>query len=106
MAEYHIPGVAVGVFYQDQEYVRGYGVTNVDYPQPVDGDTLFRMGSITKTFTGTTDMRPVEQDLLNLDAPVRTYLPHLRLADEPVAAQVTLRQCINHSAGRPGENHP
>src|SRR5829696_2821569 len=70
MAEYHIPGVAVGVLYQGQEYVRGYGVTNVDYPQPVDGDTLFRIGSINKTFTGTTVMRLVEQGLLDLDAPV------------------------------------
>jgi CubicO group peptidase (beta-lactamase class C family) len=103
MAEYHIPGVAVGVFYQGQEYLRGYGVTNVDYPQPVDGDTLFRIGSITKTFTGTTVMRLVEQGLLDLDAPVRTYLPGLRLTDESVAARVTLRQCLNHSAGWLGD---
>ncbi len=106
MAQYQIPGVAVGVYYQGQEHVRGYGVTNVDYPQPVDGDTLFRMGSITKTFTGTTIMRLVEQGLLNLDAPLRTYLPNLRLADESVAARVTLRQCLNHSAGWLGEYYP
>src|SRR5262245_123454 len=54
MARYGIPGVAVGVLAQGHEYVRGYGVTNVDYPVPVDGDTLFRIGSTTKTFTGTT----------------------------------------------------
>jgi CubicO group peptidase (beta-lactamase class C family) len=105
MAEYQIPGVAVGVYYQGQEYVRGYGVTNVDYPQPVDGDTLFRIGSTTKTFTGTTVMRLVEQGRLDLDAPVRTYLPGLRLADESVAARVTLRQCLNHSAGWLGDDH-
>jgi CubicO group peptidase (beta-lactamase class C family) len=103
MAEHHIPGVAVGVYYQGQEYVRGYGVTNVDYPQPVDGDTLFRIGSVTKTFTGTTAMRLVEQGLLDLDAPLRKYLPGLRLADESVAARVTLRQCLNHSAGWLGD---
>lgn len=103
MAAYHIPGVAVGVYYQGQEYVRGYGVTNVDYPRPVDGDTLFRAGSITKTFTGTTAMRLVEQGLLDLDVPVRTYLPGLRLTDELVAARVTLRQCLNHSAGWLGD---
>src|SRR5262245_41928538 len=57
MAQHQIPGVAVGVYYQGQEHVRGYGVTNVDYPQPVDGDTLFRIGSTAKTFTGTTIMR-------------------------------------------------
>lgn len=98
-----VPGVAVAVYYQGQEHVRGYGVTNVDYPQPVDGDTLFRIGSIAKTFTATTVMRLVEQGLLSLDAPVRTYLPNLRLADESVAARVTLRQCLSHSPSWLGE---
>ncbi|HEY7064481.1 MAG TPA: serine hydrolase domain-containing protein [Chloroflexota bacterium] len=106
MAEYQIPGVAVGVYYQGQDYVRGYGVTNVDYPQPVDGDTLFRMASVAKTFTAATVMRLVEQGLLDLDAPLRTYLPDLRLADESVAARVTLRQCLNHSAGWLGDYYP
>jgi CubicO group peptidase (beta-lactamase class C family) len=41
MARYHVPGVAVGVIHDGREYVRGYGITNVDYPLPVDGDTLF-----------------------------------------------------------------
>jgi len=103
MARYHIPGVAVGVLHNGQEYVRGYGVTNVDYPQPVDGDTLFRIGSTTKTFTGTTVMRLVEQGMLDLNAPVRTYLPALQLADESVAARVTVRQLLNHSAGWLGD---
>jgi CubicO group peptidase (beta-lactamase class C family) len=103
MAEYHVPGVAVGIFYDGQEYVRGYGVTNVDYPQPVDGDTLFRIASITKTFTGTTVMRLVEQGLLDLDARVRTYLPDFRVADEIASERVMLRECLNHSAGWLGD---
>ena len=104
MARYHIPGVAVGVLYQGREHVRGYGVTNVDYPQPVDGDTLFRIGSTTKTFTGTVVMRLVEQGKLDLNAPVRRYLPGLQLADESVAARVTVRQLLNHSAGWLGDD--
>src|SRR5262249_20274256 len=103
MAQYHIPGVAVGVLYQGREHVRGYGVANVDYPQPVDGDTLFRIASTPKTFTGTPVMRLVEQGRLDLDAPVRAYLPDFRLADESVAARVTLRECLNHSAGWLGD---
>jgi CubicO group peptidase (beta-lactamase class C family) len=83
--------------------VRGYGVTSVDAPQPVDGDTLFRIASTTKTFTGTAIMRLVEQGLLDLDAPVRRYLPDFRVADEAVSARVTLRQCLNHSAGWLGD---
>jgi CubicO group peptidase (beta-lactamase class C family) len=103
MARYGIPGVAVGVLAQGREYVRGYGVTNVDYPVAVDGDTLFRIGATTKTFTGTTVMRLVEQGTLDLDAPVRTYLPDFQTADPSVAPRVTLRQLLNHSAGWLGD---
>jgi CubicO group peptidase (beta-lactamase class C family) len=106
MAGNDIPGVAVGVLYQGHEHVRGFGVTNRDYPLPVDGDTLFRIGSITKTVTATTVMRLVEQGLLDLDTPVQTYLPNLTLADEGVAARVTLRQLLNHSPGFLGEYYP
>ena len=48
-------------------------------------------------------MRLAEQGRLDLDTPVRTYLPGLRLADEQVAAQVTLRQLFNHTAGWAGD---
>jgi CubicO group peptidase (beta-lactamase class C family) len=104
MARHHIPGVAIGVLYQGQEYVRGYGVTNVDEPEAVNGDTLFRVASTTKTFTGTVIMRLVEQGQLDLSAAVRRYLPDFRVEDEEASAQVTLRQCLNHSAGWVGDD--
>src|SRR5215813_12201937 len=104
MAQYGIPGVAVAVLAQGREYIQGYGVTNVNYPVPVDGDTLFRIGSTTKTFTGTTVMRLVEHGTLDLEAPVRTYLPDFQTADPSVAARVTLRQLLNHSAGWRGDD--
>ena len=111
MARYGIPGVAVGVLAQGREYVRGYGVTNIDYPVPVDGDTLFRIASTTKTVTGTTVMRLVEQGKLDLDTPVRTYLPGFQTCDPKVAPcdpavapRVTLRQLLNHSAGWLGDD--
>lgn len=105
MARYHVPGVAVGVYYQNREYVRGYGSTNVDYPLRVDGDTLFRIGSTTKTFTGTAVMRLVEMGKIDLNASVRTYLPDLKLAEESVAQRVTVRQILNHSAGWLGDDY-
>lgn len=103
MNRYAIPGVALAMLHQGTEYVRGYGVTNVDYPTPVDGDTVFRAASNTKTFTGTTVMRLVEQGRLNLDATVRTYLPDFQTSDPSVAATVTLRQLLNHTAGWLGD---
>ena len=103
MARYAIPGAAVAVLYRGTEYVQGYGVTNVDYPVEVDGDTLFHIGSTTKTVTGTAVMRLVEQGKLDLNAPVRTYLPRFRTADESVATRVTVRQLLKHSAGWLGD---
>jgi CubicO group peptidase (beta-lactamase class C family) len=75
MQAYAIPGAAVAVWAGGHEYVKGYGVTNIDHPLPVDGDTVFRIGSTTKTFTGTAIMRLVDQGKVDLDAPVRRYLP-------------------------------
>jgi CubicO group peptidase (beta-lactamase class C family) len=98
-----VPGAAVGVIDGDAEHIAGFGVTNVDHPLPVDGDTLFQIGSTTKTVTGTTAMRLVEQGRLDLYAPVRTYLPELRLSDADVAAQVTLRHLFSHTAGWVGD---
>jgi CubicO group peptidase (beta-lactamase class C family) len=103
MAAHAIPGVAVGVWDRGAEYVRGFGVTDVDHPVAVDGDTLFRIGSTTKTFTATTVMRLVEEGKLDLDAPVRAYLPEFTTADPTVASRVRVRQLLNHSAGWLGD---
>jgi CubicO group peptidase (beta-lactamase class C family) len=104
MDAHGIPGVALGLLAGDQEYVKGYGITNVDYPVPVDGDTVFRVQSTTKTFTGTAIMRLVEQGKLDLDATVRTYLPDFVTADASAASKVTLRQLLNHTAGWWGDD--
>lgn len=103
MEAYAIPGVAVGVYHEGREVSRTYGITNVEDPQPVDEDTLFRIGSTTKTFTGTAVMRLVEAGALDLDGRVRTWLPDFATSDPSVAEAVTLRQLLNHSAGWLGD---
>ncbi len=103
MDRLHVPGVAIGIAYGDAEYTAGFGVTNIEHPLPVDAATLFQIGSTTKTVTATVAMRLVEQGRLDLDVPVRTYLPDLRLADEQVAANVTLRHLFNHTGGWAGD---
>jgi len=105
MKRYHVPGVAVGVYWQGHEHLRGFGVTNIDHPLPVDGDTLFRIGSTTKTFTATAMMRLVEQGKVDLAAPARSYLPTFEVVDKAAARSVTLRQLLNHSAGWLGDDY-
>lgn len=106
MERLQVPGVSLGLLIDGQEHVAPFGVTNVDYPSPVLPDTLFQIGSTTKTFTATAIMRLVEAGKIDLDAPVRTYVPELKLADPSVAETVTVRQLLNHTAGWSGDYFP
>lgn len=100
-----VPGVAVGICAGgDEDYVY-HGVTSVENPLEVNGDTLFQIGSTTKTYTATVMMMLAERGLVDLDAPVRTYVPELRLKDEEAARTVTVLQLLNHTAGWSGDLH-
>jgi CubicO group peptidase (beta-lactamase class C family) len=103
MERLRVPGVAVGIYFQGNEYAAGFGLTSLRNPLPVTGDTLFQIGSNTKTVTATAAMRLVEQGKLDLDSPVRTYLPELRLSDESVAARVNMRHLFTHTGGWIGD---
>ena len=96
---YGIPGVAIGVWADDREIYACHGVTSVDNPLPVDRDTLYVLGSVTKTYTATALMRLVAEGRVELAAPVRRYVPELVLADEEAAARVTVLNLLNHTAG-------
>ncbi len=66
-------------------------------------DSLFQIGSITKLWTSTLVLQLVDEGKVDLDVPVRTYLPELRLGDEAAAAVITTRQLLNHTAGFEGD---
>jgi CubicO group peptidase (beta-lactamase class C family) len=102
MARYKIPGVALGLRYRGRDYVRGYGVTKAG-GAAVDGDTVFRVGSTTKTFGGTAILRLVERGKIDLDRPVRHYLPGFRSADAAASARVTVRHLLKHIPGFLGD---
>ena len=99
LERFGIPGASVGVYHEGDEEAAGFGVTSIEHPLEVDAETLFQIGSITKTVTGTLTLRLVEQGELDLDAPIRRYLPALRLADDDVAERVTMRHLLTHTGG-------
>lgn len=103
MKKKSVPGVAVGVLHEGETRTAGFGVTNVDHPLPVTDETLFQIGSITKTFTGTVVMRLVETGKLDLEATVRTYLPDFKVADETASSQATVRHLLTHMGGWVGD---
>jgi len=99
MERLEVPGVALGVTHGDSEQMAGFGVTSIANPLPVNEDTLFQVGSTTKTVTGTIAMKLVEEGKLDLDEPVRAYLPEFRLGSEEIAGRVTLRHLFTHTGG-------
>ncbi|MAU10413.1 MAG: hypothetical protein CL607_11365 [Anaerolineaceae bacterium] len=86
----------------DIVYSTGMGLTGVeDYSLPVTPDTLFPIGSITKSVAAATIMRLVEQQILDLDRPIVAYLDGFEFEDKANGQQVTLRHLLSHSSGLP-----
>ena len=76
---------------------RGYGLANREWGVANAGDTRFRLASVSKQFTAAAVMILKERSLVDLDAPVKTWLP-----DAPAAWDgVTARRLLNHTAGLP-----
>ena len=103
MAEYGVPGVAFGILKNGQLIERGFGVSNLDNPQPVTPDTIFALASISKTLTTTAIMRLVEQGRIDLNAPVKKYLPEFKVQDEHMSANVAIWHLLTHTPGWEGQ---
>lgn len=103
MQRLQVPGVAVAIWNNGNEYAEGFGVTSIENPLPVTPDTLFQVGSISKTFTGTMLMQLAEQGKVNLDAPVKRYIKDLKLRDKEVEKRVTIRHLLTHMGGWVGD---
>ena len=100
VAEGHAPGVvAVAVNGRDQ-VLACYGHPSRDV-QPLDGQTLFEIGSLTKTFTGLLLAQMVKSAQVRYDDPIIAYLPAHAAPQRPEAGQITLLQLATHTAGLP-----
>jgi CubicO group peptidase (beta-lactamase class C family) len=105
MAYHHQPGVSIGIVH-DQELVwaKGFGHRDVERGLPATPGTIYRIASITKTFTATAIMQLRDAGKLQLDDPVAKHLPWFtyrnRFPDAPV---VTIRHVLTHTSGLPRE---
>ena len=100
LATWEVPGCAVAAV-KDGEVIlaAGWGTRDVAADLPVTRDTLFAIGSVTKSFTAATVGALVDDGLLGWDTPVRDYLPGLRLADPVVSDRVTVTDLLSHRSG-------
>jgi CubicO group peptidase (beta-lactamase class C family) len=93
-------GMAVALVSPTNATVMGFGRQSLVSGSPARGDTLFELGSITKTFTALALAREIERGQLQLDQPVRELLPPGTDLPEP-ARGVTLRHLTTHTSGFP-----
>ena len=94
-------GLAVGVVRDGSlEWFLGHGVADIASKEPITQDTVFRIGSITKTVTAIAVMQLWEQGLVDLDAPANHYLRTFRLVPAKTSFRPpTVRHLLTHSAG-------
>ena len=104
--EHRLPGAAVGVVVDGElTWSVGVGFADLASGRRPDATTLFRIASITKTFTGTAVMQLCAAGRLGLDDPAVEYLPELSRAQGklgPISA-VTIRRLLSHESGLAGD---
>ena len=101
-------GLAVGVIRDRRlEFFYGHGLANIASTTPITEDTVFRIGSITKTFTALAVMQLWQQGSIDVDAPAEDYLRAYRLVPAKAAHRPpTVRHLLTHTAGLPQMVHP
>ena len=99
--EHKIPGLAV-VAARDgfTVYARGFGFADVEHAIPAGADTVFGVGSVTKSFTAAAIMRLQDAGRLSAGDPAVKYLPELRIPGGD-ATKITIHHFLTHTAGLP-----
>jgi len=96
------PGVAVAIV-QDSSviYASGLGLRDVDTQTPVDVHTVFRLGSVSKSFAGVLTARLVQEGILRWSDKVIDYVPGFRLKLQASTDSLTLAHLLSHTSGLP-----
>src|SRR6185295_7497802 len=79
-------------------FKKGYGMANMEWKIPVEPDTKFRLGSITKQFTSMLSQQLVQEGKIKLDGKLTDYLPDYR---KDTGDRITIHQLLNHTSGIP-----
>ena len=98
----HVPGLIYGVVIDGRlVHAKGLGVQDLETNRPVTNDTLFRIASMTKSFTALSILKLRDEGRLSLDAPVDTYLPEIRGWRYPTedSPRIRVRDLLTHTAG-------
>ena len=104
--KFHFPGYAFGVLVDGELIYKGSGgYSQIEKKIPATTSTLFRIASMSKSFTTAAILHLRDAGKLNLDDPIEKYIPAIKnqklTVDGPF---ITIRHCMNHVAGFPEDN--
>jgi D-alanyl-D-alanine carboxypeptidase len=94
MQEKHIPGLSIAASMPSGTIEESYGLANVEYQQPVDKDSIFEIGSISKTFTAIGILMLQEEGKLSINDKITKYFPQY-----PGWNEITLKHLLQHTSG-------
>ena len=95
-----VPGLAMAIVHNGRILsARGYGVTDVSNPQPVDAHTVFRLASLSKAFAGALTGLLVADGTVRWDSKVSEYVPGFQLSDPWATGRVTVADLLSHRVG-------
>ena len=101
MKALNVPGVSIAVIHEGKiEWARGFGVRELG-GAPVNAETMFQAGSISKPVAAMAALRLVQEGKLSLDADVNTYLTSWKFPGDTIGGgkTITLRELLTHTAG-------
>ena len=103
----HVPGAAWGIVVDGElAHAGSFGVRDVAAKAPVDADTVFRIASMTKSFTAMSILKLRDEGRLSLDEAAEKYVPELKDLKYPTtdSPRITVRHLLSHSEGFPEDN--
>jgi CubicO group peptidase (beta-lactamase class C family) len=103
MKQHHIPGASAALIVgQEIVWQESFGLADLEQEIPVTEDTVFKLWSLAKPFTAVETMRLVEEGLIDLDAPLTTYVPDFTIQSRfPEGETITIRHILAHHSGLP-----
>lgn len=104
--KFGVPGAQLALWHKGEVQSTVYGVLDNELNTPVVERSMFQIGSITKVFTATLVMQLVEQGKVELDKPIKHYLPEFSVLDVAHTNEVTVKMLLNHTNGLAGDANP
>ena len=100
LAAARVPGLSIAIVGDGRvAWARGFGVKHSMSKAPVDTNTLFEAGSVSKTVFAYAVMKLCERGVLDLDAPLTKYVADRWIKDDPRFDQITARHVLSHTSG-------